>query len=297
MSFAMIITGSFVVVNKFILQYIPVFLASELRLLIASLVLIPVFLAKREKLPQIKLRDALILLLQSFVGVFLYSLCILYGLKKTTALESGIILSTSPAVMAFISWFILKEKLNRGKQLGITLIVFGTLSINIAGILLTGKVAFSSLFGNVLILLAVISNAVFFLFGKLLDSWPSLAISMVLSVLGALLFLPFAISDVFATKWQNIPFFIWIQTFYTGTVVTVLAVYLMNQGIKRVSGNTAAAFPALSTISTTLLSWIALNEKIYWYHFLGIAFILLGIIVMTLNSRQTKGVKDYRRHA
>lgn len=292
----MFIIGSFVVVNKFILQWIPVFAASEFRLFIASVVFVPVFLIKKQKLPKFSFRDAVILFLQSFVGVFMYSLCILYGLQRTSAIESGIILSTAPAIMALISWIFLKEKISHSKLAGITFIVTGTLSVNIAGILLSGEIAFRSLFGDLLILLAVISNAIFFLFGKLLTRWSPMAISMILSVIGAILFLPFSVTELSISKLQRIPLSIWILVLYTGVVVTVFAVYLMNRGVKYVPGNIASAFPALETISTTFLSWSILNEKIYWYHFLGIAFILFGIWVMTRGYNSIYEKDDVRGH-
>lgn len=49
MSFAMVAIGSFVIVNKYIIKELPIFIASELRLLIACLILLPLFLYKGEK--------------------------------------------------------------------------------------------------------------------------------------------------------------------------------------------------------------------------------------------------------
>jgi len=289
MSIAMIIIGSFVVIGKFILEEVPVFLASELRLLIANFILIPLFYFKEKKLPKVNKKDARIFIIQAFVGVFLFSVCTLYGLKYTTALESGLILSCTPAVMALIAYFFLKEKLGATKLIGILFTVLGTMSINIIGTVATGNVNAISIFGNFLIFLAVIGDAVFFSFGKLLsDRWSPLAISMILSILGSIFFLPLAVYEALHIDFSSISLSVWGWIIYTGTIVTVVAVILMNQGLKKVPASVASVFTALTPVSTVLLSSIFLKESIYWYHLLGMVFILLGILMLTNTNKEPK---------
>ena len=94
---AMIIVGSSVVAGKLLAQSFPVFLASELRFLVATIIMVPI-LIRIEGFPSIQKREMLILFLQGLFGVFLYSIFMLYGLTFTTAIEAGIITSTIPAV-------------------------------------------------------------------------------------------------------------------------------------------------------------------------------------------------------
>lgn len=124
LTLAMIIVGSSVVVGKLIVVSVPVFLASGLRFGIASIVLVPL-LIKLEGIPSLCRKDLFILFLQALTGVFGFSICLLYGLKFTGAAESGIITSTTPAVIGLISFIFLKEKLGRNNILGIVLAVLG----------------------------------------------------------------------------------------------------------------------------------------------------------------------------
>ncbi|MED1664179.1 DMT family transporter [Brevibacillus laterosporus] len=290
-SIAMSIVGSFVVVNKFILEQIPIFLASELRLLIASLILLPMFYRKERRFPTLYKKDAFVLLVQSFVGIFLFSVCLLYGLQYTSAVESGIVLSCTPAAMGVIAYVFLKEKLGVAKISGILLTILGTISINVFGIISTNSISFSSLFGNFLILCAVIGDAIFFSFGKLLSkAWSPLAISTALSIIGAILFLPLAIHDSLSIDFSQISISVWLLVFYTAIIVTILAVILMNQGLKVIPASVASVFTALTPITTILLSSLVLKEDIYWYHILGMGFVVLGIIVLTRTNEKSVGM-------
>ncbi|CAH0343976.1 DMT family transporter [Bacillus sp. CECT 9360] len=109
---AMAIVGSSIVAGKLIISIFPVFLASELRFLVATIILIPMLLLKEKRFPSITAKQLIVLFLQAFTGVFLFNIFMLYGLKLTTAIEAGIITSTLPAVVGFISFLFLKEKLS-----------------------------------------------------------------------------------------------------------------------------------------------------------------------------------------
>lgn len=85
-------------VGKLMIASFPVSLASGLRFAIASAILLPLLIKLEQGLPHIRKKDLLILFLQAFTGVFLFSLFLLYGLKLTSAAEGGIIMSMTPTV-------------------------------------------------------------------------------------------------------------------------------------------------------------------------------------------------------
>lgn len=100
LTLAMAIVGSSVVVGKLLIASFPVFLGAGLRFAIASVILMPVLLVNEKEIPSLSRIDWLFLFLQTLTGVFLFSVFLLYGLKFTTAAESGIITSTTPGCLA-----------------------------------------------------------------------------------------------------------------------------------------------------------------------------------------------------
>ena len=271
----MIIVGSSVVAGKLVVQSFPVFLASELRFLVAVMILVPL-LIKVEGIPAIRKKDFLFLFLQALCGVFLFNIFMLYGLTKTTAIEGGLITSTVPAFTVVLSCLILKEKLTTNLVIGILFAVLGTMIINGYEFLSSIDSGSSSLFGNLLIFGAVISEALFIIFGKFVTQRVSpLAISTVVSFFGVILFLPFALFEGSQFEFEEVTITEWGLVLYFGLVVTVIAFILMHQGVSKVSASTTGILTSFLPLSSIFLSVVFLGEEISFLHFIGFGFILI----------------------
>ncbi|MGF7035091.1 drug/metabolite transporter (DMT)-like permease [Paenibacillus mucilaginosus] len=283
------IIGSFVVVNKVLSASVPVFLASGIRLFIGALVLNAMLWYKERAFPRLSRRDMLIVFTQSFVGVFLFSFCLLYGLKFTSAVESGIITSTTPAVIGLISLVFFREKLAAHQLTGMALALAGALVINVFGIL-SGSEWSLSLWGNLLIFGAVIGEAVFMTFGKLLSANLSpLASAALTSTIGFGLFLPVSLVQAAQFEIAAVTPAIWGLLVYTGVGVTVFAVLLLNQAMAQIPAGSSAVFSALMPVSAVVLSYAALHEPIHWYHLVGILFVLAGILSISRKKTSVAG--------
>lgn len=279
---AMILIGSFIVVNKFVIQVFPVFLASELRVLLGAIVLTSILLIREGRFPVLQKKDWIVLFAQSFVGVFLFSIFMLYGLTYTTAMEGGIITSLTPAAVGLISLMFFKEKLRWNQSVGIVCAVTGALSINVLGGMLDASWSLQTLWGNLLIICAVIGEAVFVTFGKLVSKQVSpIASATITSIFASILFLPFALYDAASFEFAKVSAADWSLIAYTGIVVTVIAIVLLNQGMAKISAGSSAVFTALMPSSAIVMSVLFLHENFYWYHFLGISLVFLGIACAT----------------
>ncbi|MCM3268498.1 DMT family transporter [Paenibacillus elgii] len=286
---AMLIVGSFVIVNKIIIRTFPVFLASELRLLTGAIIMTLLLLAREGRFPALTKRDWVVLFFQSFIGVFLFSFFMLYGLTYTTALESGIITSMTPVMVGLISLLFFRERLRWNQTAGIVCAVLGALAINIFGGMFNASWSLHTLWGNLLVLLAVAGEGVFLTFGKLVSKQVSpIAIATMTSLLGSAFFLPFAAYNAASFDFAAVSATDWLLVLYTGVVITVIATILLNQGMSKISAGSSAAFTALMPLSTIVMSALFLHESFYWYHFLGIAFVFAGIAFATLPSSRTK---------
>lgn len=277
---AMIIVGSSVVAGKLLAQRFPVFLASELRFLVATIIMVPI-LIRIEGFPSIQKREMLILFLQGLFGVFLYSIFMLYGLTFTTAIEAGIITSTIPAVTGGLAFLFLKEKSTKSVCAGILLAVLGTLIINVVGSASDIERGSSPIFGNLLIFGAVICEALFIILGKFVSQRVSpLAISTIVSVLGTILFLPLSLYEGAKFNFEGVTMAEWGLILYFGIVVTVIAFILMYQGVSKVPASTVGVLTGVLPISSVLLSVLILGEKISFFHFIGISFTLTAILLI-----------------
>lgn len=286
LTLAMIFAGSSVVAGKFIAANLPVFLASGLRFAISSLILVPLLLIFEGGFVSLKKRDYLILALQAFTGVFLFSIFLLYGLRLTGAAQGGIITSTTPAVVGVISFLFLKERLSGNKCLGIMLAVLGIILASVMGSLVEGTGQGSlSLLGDLLIFGAVVGEALFTIFRKILPETVSpLATATLVSVFGFLMFLPFSVYEAVNFDFSTGSLRDWLVILYYGIGVSVIGFILWFQGVTKVPASTAAVFTGVMPVSAVLLSYIVLREAFSVYHVLGGLCVLLGIGFIARND-------------
>lgn len=285
LALAMVIVGGSVVAGKLVIASFPVFLASGLRFGLGCLILVPLLLKVEGGFKSIGKRDGLVLFLQALTGVFLFSIFLLYGLKFTSAVAGGIITSTSPAMIGLISFLFLKERLTLNKSVGIALSMMGVLVINLLG---TGSDAGSGSLpwlGNLLIFGAVIGEALFVIFPKVLsNSVSSLATATWVNVLGLVMFLPFSLYEARRFDFLAVTLNAWLPILYNGIFLTVIAFLLWFQGVIKVPASTAAVFASVMPISAVSLSYLVLHEPFSWLHIIGALCVLLGIGLIARNG-------------
>lgn len=278
---AMTIVGSSFVAARVTTDHLPVFLGAGLRFGLATVVLVPILYRREGRLPRTDRRTLLVLLCQAFTGSFLFSVFLLWGLRYTTAAESGIIASTTPAVIALLAALLLRERLTGRVLAGGALAVGGGAVITTLGAALPAAGGSNPLLGNLLVFGAVIGEALLIIIGKSLGTRLSpLAIATYTIGFGFALFVPFAAVETAGFDAGAVPLIAWIALIYYALVVTVLGYLLVFAGLTRVPAGAAGVFTGLVPVSTLLLSYVLLGEPFRWTHLLGVAVVLTGIGLM-----------------
>jgi drug/metabolite transporter (DMT)-like permease len=181
----MAIVGSSVVVGKLVVAKVPIFLIGGLRFGLALLILVPLVLIRERGLPALSRSDAGVLLAQAFTGIFAFNVLLLYGLTFTTAAESGIVTSTTPAVAAALAVLLLREPWTSRRAAGIVMAVLGLIALNLEGMTDMGGRGPRPLLGNLLVLGAVVGEGLFVVCSRVLAQRLSpLTVAAGISVLG-----------------------------------------------------------------------------------------------------------------
>lgn len=277
---AMAIAGSSVVVAKVIVADFPVFLANELRFVTAASVLVPIVLFRNGGLPRYSTREVMILAGQAFTGVFVFNVFLFYGIQFTSAAEAGIITSTTPVFVALIAVVFLKETVTRNTVIGIALAVLGILAIEVIGGTASGERGSYPLFGNLLVVGAVLGEALFTILGKAVsDRVSPLEITTTTSVFGVALFFPFALYELTWFDVGSVRAVAYLPIAYYGIVVTVVGFVLWFRGVAVVPASVAGVFTGVLPVSAVLLSYLLLEEPFRWSHVVGIIFVVAGIVL------------------
>ncbi len=289
LSMGMILAGSSVVVGKILSQY-PMMSVIAISLVVAVIFVIPIayFLEGPIKFRSISQRDWLFIFLQSMSGIVLFRVFMMLGLRYTSAINAGIMLSTTPAILAISSLIILKEKLSIQVVLGILLSVVGILLIQVGqsgGFTIERR----DLGGLLLITLAVVSESLFTIFRKKqekpLKPYTSTAIVMTIA---ACVMLPISfIMDGYREGLFVDPKFIFPVLFY-GVMCSAMAYVCWFGGLTWVKASEAAGFTALMPVSSVLLAVLILKEEITTRHFVGIILILIALYLI-ISKKVYKG--------
>ena len=127
LALAMAVVGAYVGFSKALLAVFPVFILAWLRFAIAAVAMTPWLRRPADEAP-LDRRTHRLLFLESFFGNFLFSICMLFGIRQSTALAAGVIMAALPAVVALLSWLLLGERPTWRTALGIACAIAGIAS-------------------------------------------------------------------------------------------------------------------------------------------------------------------------
>ncbi len=279
LALSMAFVGTSMTANKFIVGEVPVMVAGFIRFLAATIFIVVITLLIDGKLPRLHRRTSLILAAQTFFGSFLFTVLTLYGVNMTTAMVSGIVLAATPAVVAMMSW-VLGDRLSRVAWIGVLITIGGVLVVNILDS--PGEdVARRPILGATLIFLAVVCEALYTMFARLIAGEGSaLGVTSWYSIYGALMFLPPALWVLRGFALSSIPQSAWLAMIYMGAVPGSLAVLLWFYGLRSVPASIAGAFTGVMPITAVISASVILDEPFGWAHLLGMALILVGIVLV-----------------
>lgn len=229
----MTLVGSSIVSAKFMVEQFPIFLGLGIRQVSATLVMFGIVLLVENTLPRLARRDHGIILLQTVTGVVVFNVLMLAGVDRTTAAASGIITSTVSAWIALLS-LILGERISRLTMIGIGLAMGGVLIVNIAGGDSGSDRASAPLLGGVLVMGAVIGEALFTICGKALSVRVTPIVNcFMVCVYGSLMLLPVALWQLPGFDFGTVAASGWIALAWSAGPVMIGAFFLWFTGLKR----------------------------------------------------------------
>lgn len=286
LSGAFCLAGSSVVAGKLLASRFPVFLVSALSLVVAMLILIPVIVWRhRQKVTAISRTQWLTCLCQAFFGIFLFRIFILWGVQHTSAMNAGIITSTTPAVIAILARLFLKEKLKASQIIGTLLTVAGIMMSQIMSANAMSQIGKTPFFGNLLIFGAVLGEALFSIFSKKnAAKLPGVIQTALVCLWALLLFLPLGLYEASHFNFNAVSFLDWMMVGYYGAFVTVAAYLFWFKGIAKVPAATAGVFTGLMPVSAALLSWWLLKEPLTGNAILSLILVASGLMIIAAPS-------------
>lgn len=289
---SMALVGSYVALSKPLVAAFPVLLLAWLRFGIGGLAMWR-WLRKPAEEPQLSARTRKLLFLESFLGNFLFSICMLFGVSMTTAVSAGVVMSSIPAVVALLSWLFLKERIGKRTALGIACaaVGIGLFSMQKAGGATHDEsVAWLGLgqqfWGNLLVFAAVVCEASYVVIGKrLTEGLGPKRISAIINLWGFVLVTPFGLWAARAFDFSSITAPMWGLLVFYALAASVWTVWLWMTGLKSVPAARAGVFTVMLPISAAAIGVLFMDETLSPVQMLAFGIALLGLVLATLPGR------------
>lgn len=241
-------------------------------------------------------KDLLTMALCGVFGVAANQLLFFQGLSQTSAVDSAIIMVSTPVLVTIFSLIILKNKLTPNKTIGILIGLVGACYLVYLGG--GNKNNESSFIGNLLVFLNATSYAIYIVLVKpLMGKYKPVTVISTVFLFGSIYVLPFGLYEIKDAN-LNVPLITWLAI---GFIVffTTFCTYLLNAfALSRVQPTVAASYiylqPVFAIITGIIMSSInPLNNdmpEITPLKIIATAFIFLGVFLISKNST-TKQVK------
>ena len=278
------IWGGMYVVSDVVLDVIPPATLLLIRYLIALAVLWPI--ARINRTRGIRRPDWLVVALTAFVGFGVSLLAQFAGTKLSTAAAGALITSATPAFIVLFAAWILHEKATGRQWLGLALATIGVLVVSLLGDQSATKAATNPLLGNLLLIVAAITWALYSVLVKFnARTYTALAITLAVTALGVPIIAPVALIEMQTQPIGVITPAVVAGLLYIGIGSTAIAFFLWNKSFELLDAASASLFFFAQPIVGAALSAIFLGQVLSWSFFAGGALILLGALLGMVTPR------------
>lgn len=291
LALSMSLVGSYVALSKPLVVAFPVLLLAWLRFGIAALAM-PHWLRRPSDEPAMTARTRGLVFLESFLGNFMFSICMLFGVSLTSAVSAGVIMASIPAVVALTSWLFLRERITLRiwiaiacAALGIGLLAFAPAHAQAH----PGSGASASMpwLGNLLVFCAVLCESAYAVIGKSLTGrlGPK-RISSLINLWGFVLSTPLGIWFALRFDFGAVSLGLWALLIVYALAASIWTVWLWMTGLKGVPASQAGVFTVMLPVSAAVVGVLVLGESLSTLQVCAFALALLGVVLATWPSRR-----------
>jgi drug/metabolite transporter (DMT)-like permease len=291
----MTLVGSYVALSKPLVAALPVFLLAWLRFGISGLAMAH-WLKKPADEVRMSSQTRRLVFLESFLGNFLFSICMLFGVSMTSAIAAGVIMASIPAAVALMSWAFLRERIGLRVWVAVACAVFGIGLVSLSkselhmpsasaqGADLASKTAW---LGNLLLIGAVLCESAYAVIGKKLTGVLSpKRITALINLWGFVLVTPLGLWVAWRFDFSGVTISSWWLLLFYSLAASVWTVWLWMTGLKSVPANQAGVFTVMLPISAAAVGVIVLGEKLTGTQIGAFAIALTGVVLATLPRRR-----------
>jgi drug/metabolite transporter (DMT)-like permease len=270
-----IIWGSNFSVVKVALVDFPEIAFNAMRMVVGSIVFLAAIWWTGQK-TKLSRADWVRLVCLGVIGHFVYQLCFVGGLKRTSVGNSSLIVGASPVLIAVLSSFAGHERVPALRWLGVALAMLGLYFV------VGHRAAWSatSRLGDLLVIASMLCWATYSVAAQpLLKKHSPLAVTGVSFAIGSALYLLATLPVLAAVEWSAISRGSWMLMVASAVFALNLAYLIWYTGVQQLGGTRTAVYSYLTPIVAMIVAATWLGEPISGNQVIGACGILTGLVV------------------
>lgn len=290
MILAVLFWGYSFISTKIVLTQIPPVSIAFFRQIIATAVLIPLALYAR-CLPKMAFHDLLIAAVAGLFGMALYFVFENTGLQYTTASNASMIVSALPIFTLISEALFFRLKVSWKMVVCLVISMIGVSLV----VTVNGRLDFASarLFGNLLIMSAMVCWVVYTILNKRLDKrYPSITVTTYQSLTSIFLYIPFIIPEM--NRWGELGSLsttVIENLVFLSVFCSAVAYFFYIYATKRLGATVSSIFLNLIPVVTTISGYIVLQERILWLQIFGMGLIMASIYALNKLAPRPSEIK------
>lgn len=274
-----LIWGSNFSVVKVALRDFPEVPFNAMRLLIGSAVFLGVIWWQRDSERQqapLSRTDWLQLLFLGAVGTFLYQLCFVGGVRRTSVANGSLIVGCSPIVIALLSAWAGHERIKPVRWVGVFLALGGLYLVVGRGAELSSQ----TLYGDALMLAGVLCWAVYSVASQpILKRHSALTVIGLTFSIGAAIYVVMMVPVLLRVDWSSISAQSWGLMVASALLALNLSYYIWYTGLKKLGGSRTSVYSYLTPVVAMVVAAAWLSEPISANQVAGAGAIFTGLLI------------------
>jgi len=264
---------------KVALRDFPEIAFNAMRLLVGSAVFLATIRLTRNPAaprPALSRTDWIQLTWLGAIGTFLYQLCFVAGVGRTSVGNSSLIIGMSPVIISVMSSLAGHERITPVRWAGVVLAVFGLYLVVGHGVDLSG----ATWRGDALMIAAVFCWSLFSVASQpiLKRHSPLIVIGLAFSI-GAALYLTILMPILMRANWAGVSGFSWMLMLISALLSLNLSYWIWYTGLKKLGGSRTSVYSYLTPIVAMVVAAWWLGESISANQVAGAGAIFGGLLI------------------
>lgn len=217
------------------------------------------------------------------VGHFVYQLCFIGGLARTSVSNSALIIGCTPVAVAMLAAAVGQERITRTHWAGAALSLCGLYLVAGRG----ARLDSASLSGDLLMLVCIVCWAIYTVSSRpLLERHSPLVVTGYSMAFGTLLYVPVAVPALSMVAWGELDGWVWAATLASAVLALNVAYLIWYTAVQRIGNARTSVYSNMVPVVALVLASAVLGERVEPAKWIGATAIVSGVVLTRLGARR-----------